>query len=145
MQRHLNQLYLKEQFQMLRMSGGTKNLDHLSILNNIGSELDVIVMNVKDNDKALRLSLPSSYEHMKPNMIYRKKTLKYANVTSKLLSEEKRLESSNYTSSSEGRILICKNGKTRYAKRNCSSGENSSKSFDTTNNVFFVIDDDDFL
>ena len=107
-----NRLYLKEQFHTLRMSGDTKISDHLSVLNNIMSELEAIGVETEDEDKALRLilSLPSSYEHMKPILMYGKETLKYADVTGKLLSEEKRLESSNYASS-EGMAMVCRNEK----------------------------------
>ncbi|KAL4591141.1 hypothetical protein LXL04_004091 [Taraxacum kok-saghyz] len=103
-----NRLYLKEQFHTLRMNGDTKISDHLSVLNNIVSELEAIGVKVEDEDKALRLilSLPSSYEHMKPILMYGKETLKYADVTGKLLSEEKRMESSGHTSSSEGMFLV---------------------------------------
>ncbi|KAL4579294.1 hypothetical protein LXL04_015435 [Taraxacum kok-saghyz] len=84
-----NRLYLKEQFHTLRMNGDTKISDHLSFLNNIVSELEAISVKVEDKDKAWRLilSLPSSYEHMKPILMYGKETLKYADVTGKLLSE----------------------------------------------------------
>ena len=50
------------------MDGGTKISDQLSVLNNIILELEAIRVKVENEDKALRLvlSLPSSYEHMKP-------------------------------------------------------------------------------
>lgn len=56
-------------------------------------------MKVEDEDKIPRLILPlsSSYEHMKLILMYEKETLKYADVTEKLLSKEKRLECNNYT------------------------------------------------
>ncbi|KAL4589760.1 hypothetical protein LXL04_002670, partial [Taraxacum kok-saghyz] len=61
-----NRLYLKEQFHTLRMNGDTKISDHLSVLNNIVSELEAIGVKVEDEDKALRLilSLSSSYDSM---------------------------------------------------------------------------------
>ncbi|KAL6561339.1 hypothetical protein OROMI_016940 [Orobanche minor] len=67
---------------------------------------------VEDEDKALRLilSLTSFDGHMKPILMYGKETLKYEDVTSKLLPEEKRMESSSNTSS-EGAVLICRNEK----------------------------------
>ncbi|KAL4589303.1 hypothetical protein LXL04_002209 [Taraxacum kok-saghyz] len=137
-----NRLYLKEQFHTLRMNGDTKISDHLSVLNNIVSELEAIGVKVEDEDKALRLilSLPSSYEHMKPILMYGKETLKYADVTGKLLSEEKRLESSGHTSSSEEMFLVSgkgkkkfsqktpvcwRCGKTGHVKRNCPDGADS--------------------
>ncbi|KAL4583041.1 hypothetical protein LXL04_007605 [Taraxacum kok-saghyz] len=137
-----NRLYLKEQFHTLRMNGDTKFSDHLSVLNNIVSELEAIEVKVEDEDKALRLilSLSSSYEHMKPILMYGKETLKYADVTGKLLSEEKRLESSSHTSSSKG---MC--GQSGHVKRNCPGGADSVKGSDTANMVSIVSDGDDFL
>ena len=72
-----NRLYLKEQFHMLHMNEGTKISDHLSILNSIVSELEAIGVKIDDEDKALRFiwSLPPSYEHMKPILMYRKETI----------------------------------------------------------------------
>ncbi|KAL4573893.1 hypothetical protein LXL04_020714 [Taraxacum kok-saghyz] len=134
-------MYLKEQFHTLRMNGDAKISDHLSVLNNIVSELEAIGVKVEDEDKALRLilSLSSSYEHMKPILMYVKETLKYADVTGKLLSEEKRLESSNHTSSSEGMVL------SGHVKRNCPGGADSVKGSDTANSVSVVGDGDDFF
>ncbi|KAL4566695.1 hypothetical protein LXL04_030816 [Taraxacum kok-saghyz] len=157
-----NRLYLKEQFHTLRMNGDTKISDHLSVLNNIVSKLEDIGVKVEDEDKALRLilSLPSSYEHMKPILMYGKETLKYADVTGKLLLEEKRLESSSHTSSSEEMVLVCGNGKKKHSqktpvcwrcgqsghvKRNCPGGADSVKSSDTANTVSVVGDGDDFF
>ncbi|KAL4582360.1 hypothetical protein LXL04_006907 [Taraxacum kok-saghyz] len=106
--------------------------DHLSVLNNIVSELEAI----------------------------RVKTLKYTDVTGKLLSEEKRLESSSHTSSSEGMVLVCGNGKKKHSqktpvcwmcgksghvKRICPGGADSVKSSDTANIVSVVGDGDDFF
>ncbi|KAL4579351.1 hypothetical protein LXL04_015493 [Taraxacum kok-saghyz] len=157
-----NRLYLKEQFHTLRMNGDTKISDHLSVLNNIVSELEAIGVKVEDEDKALRLilSLPSSYEHMKPILMYGKETLKYADVTGKLLSEEKKLESSGHTSSSEGMFLVSGKGKKKFSqktpvcwrcgrtghvKRNCPDGADSVKGSDTANMVSVVSDGDDFF
>ena len=94
------------------MDGGTKISDHLNVLNNIVSELEAIRVKVEDEDKTLRLvlSLPSSYEHMKHILMYGKETLKFTDVTSKLLSEEKRLEGSSMTS--EGTVLVTRQGRT---------------------------------
>ncbi|KAL4554376.1 hypothetical protein LXL04_039515 [Taraxacum kok-saghyz] len=108
----------------------------------------------------LILSLPSSYEHMKPILMYGKETLKYADVTGKLLSEEKRLESSGHTSSSEGMFLVCGKGKKKFSqktpvcwrcgqsghvKRNCPGGADSVKGSDTANMVSVVDDDTDTM
>ena len=146
-----NWLYLKEQFHTLRMDSGTKISDHLSILNGIVSELEAIGVEIDDEDKALRLvlSLPSSYEHMKPILMYGKKTLQFEDVTSKLLSEEKRLDGNIGTSSegafsiSEGRkkknswknVICWKCGKSGHVKMNCPGGADlangSNKSADS--------------
>jgi hypothetical protein len=156
-----NRLYLKEQFHTLRMDGGTKISDHLSVLNNIISELEAIGVKVEDEDKALRLvlSLPSSYEHMKPILMYGKETLKFADVTSKLLSEEKRLEGSSMTSS-EGTVLVTRQGKKKnsgknltcwkcgqsgHVKSNCPGGVGSAKdSKSSADNVSILMGDDEF-
>lgn len=62
----------------------------MSVLNGIISELEVIEVKIEDEYKALRLilSLPTFYEHMKPILMYGKETLSFADVTSKLLSDE---------------------------------------------------------
>ncbi|KAL5763017.1 hypothetical protein ACOSP7_019281 [Xanthoceras sorbifolium] len=106
-----NRLYLKEQFHTLRMEEGAKISDHLSVLNGIVSELESIGVEIEDEDKALRLilSLPSSYEHMKPILVYGKETLNFAEVTGKLLSEERRLKGGGRTSS-EDTALVASNG-----------------------------------
>ena len=67
-----------------------------------------------DEDKALRLiwSLPSSYEYMKPILVYGKETVVFSEVTSNLLSEERRL-SGGGNNSSEGSALTVENGKRR--------------------------------
>ncbi|KAL6582592.1 hypothetical protein OROMI_004670 [Orobanche minor] len=155
-----NRLYLKEQFHTLRMDRGTKISDHLSVLNNIVSELEAIEVKVEDEDKALRLilSLPSSYEHMKPILMYGKETLKFADVTSKLLSEEKRLEGSSMTSSevlvtrqgkkkNSGKNLTCwKCGQSGHVKSNCPGGVGLAKdSKSSADNVSILMGDDEFF
>lgn len=62
------------------------------------SKLEAIGVKDEDEDKAMRLilSLPSSYEHMKHILMYGKEALNYVDVTRKLLSEEKRLDSSSH-------------------------------------------------
>ncbi|KAL9459724.1 hypothetical protein AB3S75_003012 [Citrus x aurantiifolia] len=88
-----NRLYLKERFHTLRMTEGTKIFDHLSVLNGIVSELDAIGVKIEDGDKTLRLlwSLPTSYKHMLPTLMYGKETIDLEEVTNPLLSEERRL------------------------------------------------------
>lgn len=67
-----NRLLLKEQFHSLRMDEHMKVSDNLSVLNGIVYELETIGVKIHDEDKALRLiwSIPSSYEHIKPILIY---------------------------------------------------------------------------
>ena len=90
-----NQLYLKERFHTLRMEEGTRISDHISIMNGIILDLETIGFVIFDEYKALRIiwSLPTSYEHMKPISMYGKDTVIYSKVTTKLLSEERRLGS----------------------------------------------------
>ena len=90
-----NRLYLKEQFHILHMEEYTKISDHLSTLNEIVSKLEAIGVAIEDEDKTLRLiwSLSAIYEHMKPILMYEKKTIVFLEVTSKLFSEERRLSS----------------------------------------------------
>ena len=140
------------------MSEGTTISDHLSILNGIVSELEAIRVKIDDEDKALRLiwSLPSSYEHMKPILVYGKETVIFSEVTSNLLSEERRL-SSGGNNSSEGSALTVENekkknsnkkniicwmcGQSRHVKRNYPKGgagsTRSSKSDQVANIVSF--------
>ncbi|KAJ0015038.1 hypothetical protein Pint_21004 [Pistacia integerrima] len=51
-----NQVYLKELFHTLRMNEGTTIFDHLSVLNDIISELEAIGVKIDDDDIALRLT-----------------------------------------------------------------------------------------
>lgn len=50
-----NWLSLKEQFYNLHMDENAKVLDHLSILNGIVSELEIIRVTINYKDKAMRL------------------------------------------------------------------------------------------
>ncbi|KAL9451391.1 hypothetical protein AB3S75_013036 [Citrus x aurantiifolia] len=79
------------------MAEGTKIFDHLSILNGIVSELEAIGVKIEDEDKALRLlwSLPTLYKHMLPNLIYGKEAVDLEEVSSTLLSKERRLSGEN--------------------------------------------------
>jgi hypothetical protein len=107
-----NRVYLKEQFHTLRMTEGATISDHLSVLNGIVSELETLGVKMNDEDKALRLilSLPSSYEHMKPILIHGKEKILFSEVTSKLLSEERRL-SGGQNSTLENSALVVANWK----------------------------------
>ncbi|KAL4273137.1 hypothetical protein GQ457_13G011320 [Hibiscus cannabinus] len=76
------------------MDEGSRISDHLSALNHIATELETIGVKIDDEDKAMRLilSLPTSYEHMKPILMYGKETMDFAEIASKLISEERRLK-----------------------------------------------------
>jgi hypothetical protein len=84
----------------------------LSVLNGIVSELETLGVKMDDEDKALRLilSLLSSYEHMKPILIHGKEKILFSKVTSKLLSEERRL-SGGHNSTLENSALVVANWK----------------------------------
>ena len=73
----LNRLYLKERFHMLQMVEGIKIFDHLNVLNGIVSELKAIGVKIENEDKTLRLlwSLPISYKHILPTLMYGKETI----------------------------------------------------------------------
>ena len=72
--------YLKELFHRLCMEEGTRISNHLSILNGMISYLYAIRVVISNEDKALRLIwyLPTSYEHVKPILIYWKHTVIYS-------------------------------------------------------------------
>ena len=108
-----NRLYLKEQFHKLQMEEGTKISDHLSALNGIVSELESIGVKIDDEDKALRpiRSLPPSYEHMQTILIYGKDNVNFSEVTSKLISEERRLKNGENKSSESTSLSVCENGR----------------------------------
>ncbi|CAK8537081.1 unnamed protein product [Lathyrus sativus] len=101
------------------MDEHTKVYDHLSVLNGIVPELETIGVKIDDEDKALRLiwSLPSSYVHIKPVLIYENETLSFEEVASKIVSEERRLKGEENTSSNSvlvarGRSCVKKNNET---------------------------------
>lgn len=144
-----NRLLLKEQFHNLRMDEGTKISDHLSTLNNIVSELESIKVEIDDEDKALRLilSLPPSYVHLKPVLMYGKESLSFEEVATKIISEERRMKNDESTSSSSmlltrsganGKKIHAKNlvcwecGKPGHVKRNCPGGAVSEKDSETS-------------
>jgi len=114
-----NRLLLKEQFCNLRMDESTKIYDHLSTLNNIISELECIKVKIDDEDKALRLilSLPPSYVHFKPALMYGKESLSFEEVATKIIYEKRRIKSDESISSSS--MLLTRswdNGKKIHAK-----------------------------
>ncbi|XP_039060075.1 G-type lectin S-receptor-like serine/threonine-protein kinase RKS1 [Hibiscus syriacus] len=160
-----NRLYLKEKFHKLQMEEGTKISDHLSALNGIVSEMESIGVEIDDEDKALRLiwSLPSSYEHMQTVLMYGKENVNFSEVTSKLISEERRLKNGENKSSESEALSVCGNrkkykgskkkiicwgcGQPGHLKKDCKNGgansANGSKS-DATNVVVFENEDDEF-
>ena len=98
---------------------GTKFSDKLSVLNDIISKLETIRVKIDDEDKALRViyALPSSYEHMKPILMYGKETVVFLEVTSELFSEERRLSSGGGNVLPKDSTLAVDNGK-GYSKKN---------------------------
>lgn len=85
--------------------------DNLSVLNGIVYELETIGVKIHDEDKALRLiwSIPSSYEHIKPILIYQKETLSIEKIASKIISKERRLKGEENTSSNS--VLVAREGR----------------------------------
>lgn len=143
-----NRLCLKEQFHSLCMEAGTKISDHLSALNGIVSELEAIRVKINDKDKALRLiwSLPSTYEHIKPILMYGKEIMSFTEVTSKLISEESRLGGQNIPSdnmeivtengkrgnSMRKKVTCWNRGQTGHVKRNCPKSRAGLTAWDWT-------------
>ena len=72
-----NKLYLEKQLYRLRMTEGTKVLEHLNFFKKIIRELPAIDVKIDEEDKALilHISLPQSYDHIVTIMLYSKKTL----------------------------------------------------------------------
>ena len=142
------------------MDEGAKISDHLSVLNGIISELEALGVKIEDEDKALRLilSLPPSYEHMKPVLMYGKESLNFAEVTGKLLSEERRLKSKGRASTENSTLVgskvkkknfmkdvVCWGyGQTGHMKRNCKDGLGSAKGSESdANSVSLFVRDGD--
>lgn len=141
----------------------TKVSDHLSVLNGIVYELETIGVKIDDEDKSLRLiwSLPSSYEHIKPVLIYGNETLSFEEVSSKIISEERRLNGEENTSSNSvlvcrGRSYVKKNnetgvrcwkcGKLGHIKYKCPDGAAPEKGSESNaSNVSLIVREDDLL
>lgn len=157
-----NRLLLKEQFHNLRMDDGMKISDHLSTLNGIVSDLESLEVKIDDEDKALRLilSLPSSYMHMKPVLMYGKETLSFEEVANKIISEERRMKSDESTSSSSvlvtrggakgkkihGDDMVCwKCGKSGHIKRFCPGGAGKGSEASASNVSLVLGDDGDLI
>ena len=62
------------------------------------------------SDRKGVLTLPTSYEHMKTIFMYRKDTVIYSEITTKLLSKERRLSNEKNASIVE-KTLVVKEGK----------------------------------
>lgn len=98
------------------MDEHTKVFGHLSDFNGIVYELKTIRVKIDDEDKALRLvwSLPSSYQHIKPVLIYGKKILNFEEVAGKIISKDRKLKDGDNTSSNS--VLVAKGRP--YVKKN---------------------------
>ncbi|CAL5197014.1 unnamed protein product [Lathyrus oleraceus] len=145
------------------MDEHTKVYDSLSVLNCIVYELETIGVNINNEDKSLRLiwSLPSSYEHIKPVLIYEKETLRFEEVVSKNIYEEIRLKGEKNTSSNlvlvaRGRSYVKKKNETGvrcwkcgmigHIKYKCPDGPVSEKDSESNaSNVSLVVKEDDLL
>ena len=116
-----NRLYLKDQFHTLHMEKGTRISNHMSIPNGIISNLDAIGVVITDEDKAMRLirSLPTSYEHMKPILMHGKDKVIYSKVTTKFMSEERRLGSEKNVSTMENALVVKEGKKKNFGKVVC--------------------------
>lgn len=82
------------------MDENRKLSNQLSTFSDIVYELEIIGINIDDEDKYLRLiwSHPSSYEHIKPILIYETTNLSFKKVVSKITFEERRLKNEDNTS-----------------------------------------------
>jgi hypothetical protein len=133
-------------------------------MNNIVSELESIEVKIDDEDQALRLilSLPSSYVHPKPILMYPEESLNFEEVATKIISEERRMKSDESTSSSsmlltrskangkkiQAKNMLCwKCGMSGHLKRNCPGGAVSEKDFkvSASNISLFLGDDGDLI
>ena len=73
---------MKKQLYNLRMNECTPILQHLNAFNRILSDLLILEIKVKEEDKALLLlsSLLSSYDHLATTIMYGKEMLELENV-----------------------------------------------------------------
>ncbi|CAK8563124.1 unnamed protein product [Lathyrus sativus] len=102
------------------MDEHTKLQYHLNILNDIVYELKIIIVEIDEEDKALRLiwHFPYLYEHIKPALIYGKEILNFEEVASKIIFEERRLKGKDNTSSNS--VLVARGRP--YVKKNNEPG-----------------------
>ena len=103
------------------MEEGTRISDHMSIFNGIILDVEAIGVVIFDEDKAMRLSwsLPTSYEHMKPILMFGNDTVIYSEVTAKLQSEERRLSSEKNASTIENELVVKEGKKKNFEKVVC--------------------------
>ena len=103
----------------MQMAEGTIISDHLSVFNEIVSELESIGVKIDDEDKALRLiwSLSSSYKHMQPILMYGKETVIFSEVTSKLIFAEKRLKNGDEKSLEDSALVVKGKWKQNFKKK----------------------------
>ena len=158
-----NRLLLKEKFHNLCMGDDMKVYDHLSNLNEIVCELETIGVKVEEEDISLRLiwSLPSSYELIKPVLMYGKETLNFDEIANKILFEERGMKSNeNMTTNSmmvvrsgthgnknhKMNVVCWQCGKLGHVRRNCQGGDTSQKNdLDSAKSVSLIIGDNDLL
>ena len=115
----LDRLYLNERFHTLRMTKGIKISNHLSVLNGIVSELETIAIKIEDEDKELQLlwSLPTSYKHFLPTLMYRKETVDLEEITNTLLSKERRLSGENTETTDVSTLAFMRSWKKNNSKK----------------------------
>ena len=106
------------------MVEGTKIFDHLSVLNGIASELEAIGVKIEDEDKALRLlwSLPILYKHLLPNLMYVNEAIDLEEVSSTLLSKERRLSGESTKTSNVSALAVGGIGRKINLRRKESTG-----------------------
>lgn len=87
-----NRLLMKRQFHILRMDENIKVSNHLSLLNDIVSKLEIIKVKIDDGYKDLIFIwyLPSFYEHINLNFMYGDETLSFGEIDNKIIYEERR-------------------------------------------------------
>lgn len=104
---------------MLRMDEDTKFSYRLSILNGIIFEPEAIRVRINDEDKMLRFiwSLLPSNEHIKPVLMYGKKTMNFAEVIGRLLSDERMLKTVG-NALAKNSMLVASNGQKKNLMKN---------------------------
>lgn len=100
------------------MNEGTKISDHLNVMNGIISELKAIGVKIEDNALRFIWSFPPFYEHMKFILVHGKETVVFSEITSKCLSEERKLTSGGSNVPSEGSALVVDTKKKNSMKTN---------------------------